>query len=222
MAYFEELPNIAHPSLLPNRNKIEDRIIVKNIFKRSKLRTDIDQAITAFNYYYVEQGMRPDMVAKDLYDDPELDWVILTTNNIINVRDQWPLEHNDLYSYMLEKYGSDEKIAEAEIYETRKILDEYDRVVMPAGLQVDKNFSFQYLNFSGQVIKVLSSQVVAPVTNYQYEVRLNDEKRRIRVLKPQFVPLFLTDHKNIMTYDRSSDYISNKLKGTYNPRISGV
>ena len=222
MAYFEELPNIAHPSLLPNRNKIEDRIIVKNIFKRSKLRTDIDQAITAFNYYYVEQGMRPDMVAKDLYDDPELDWVILTTNNIINVRDQWPLEHNDLYSYMLEKYGSDEKIAEAEIYETRKILDEYDRVVMPAGLQVDKNFSFQYLNFSGQVIKVLSSQVVAPVTNYQYEVRLNDEKRRIRVLKPQFVPLFLTDHKNIMTYDRSSDYISNRLKGTYNPRISGV
>ena len=222
MAYFEELPNIAHPSLLPNRNKIEDRIIVKNIFKRSKLRTDIDQAITAFNYYYIEQGMRPDMVAKDLYDDPELDWVILTINNIINVRDQWPLEHNDLYSYMLEKYGSDEKIAEAEIYETRKILDEYDRVVMPAGLQVDKNFSFQYLNFSGQVIKVLSSQVVAPVTNYQYEVRLNDEKRRIRVLKPQFVPLFLTDHKNIMTYDRSSDYISNKLKGTYNPRISGV
>ena len=222
MAYFEELPNIAHPSLLPNRNKIEDRIIVKNIFKRSKLRTDIDQAITAFNYYYVEQGMRPDMVAKDLYDDPELDWVILTTNNIINVRDQWPLEHNDLYSYMLEKYGSDEKIAEAEIYETRKILDEYDRVVMPAGLQVDKNFSFQYLNFSGQVIKVLSSQVVAPVTNYQYEVRLNDEKRKIRVLKPQFVPLFLTDHKNIMTYDRSSDYISNRLKGTYNPRISGV
>ena len=222
MAYFEELPNIAHPSLLPNRNKIEDRIIVKNIFKRSKLRTDIDQAITAFNYYYVEQGMRPDMVAKDLYDDPELDWVILTTNNIINVRDQWPLEHNDLYSYMLEKYGSDEKIAEAEIYETRKILDEYDRVVMPAGLQVDKNFSFQYLNFSGQVIKVLSSQVVAPVTNYQYEVRLNDEKRRIRVLKPQFVPLFLTDHKNIMRYDRSSDYISNRLKGTYNPRISGV
>ena len=222
MAYFEELPNIAHPSLLPNRNKIEDRIIVKNIFKRSKLRTDIDQAITAFNYYYVEQGMRPDMVAKDLYDDPELDWVILTINNIINVRDQWPLEHNDLYSYMLEKYGSDAKIAEAEIYETRKILDEYDRVVMPAGLQVDKNFSFQYLNFSGQVIKVLSSQVVAPVTNYQYEVRLNDEKRKIRVLKPQFVPLFLTDHKNIMRYDRSSDYISNRLKGTYNPRISGV
>ena len=222
MAYFEELPNIAHPSLLPNRNKIEDRIIVKNIFKRSKLRSDIDQAITAFNYYYVEQGMRPDMVAKDLYDDSELDWVILTTNNIINVRDQWPLEHNDLYSYMLEKYGSEANITKVRHHETRKIVDEYDRVIIPAGLEVDSNFSLEYLNYSGQKIIVSSSQVVSPVTYYQYEVKLNDEKRKIRVLKPQFVSLFLTDHKNIMKYDRSSDYISNRLKGTYNPRISGV
>ena len=222
MAYFEELPNIAHPSLLPNRNKIEDRIIVKNIFKRSKLRSDIDQAITAFNYYYVEQGMRPDMVAKDLYDDSELDWVILTTNNIINVRDQWPLEHNDLYSYMLEKYGSEANIMKVRHHETRKIVDEYDRVIIPAGLEVDSNFSLEYLNYSGQKIIVSSSQVVSAITNYQYEVKLNDEKRKIRVLKPQFVSLFLTDHKNIMKYDRSSDYISNRLKGTYNPRISGV
>ena len=86
MAYFQELPNISYSSLLPSNNKIEDRIIVKNIFKRSKLRSDIDQAITAFNYYYVEQGMRPDMVAKSLYDDSELDWVVLSTNNITNIR----------------------------------------------------------------------------------------------------------------------------------------
>ena len=46
MAYFNELPNILYPSLLPSSNKIEDRIEVKNIFKRSKLRTDIDQVIT--------------------------------------------------------------------------------------------------------------------------------------------------------------------------------
>ena len=222
MAYFEELPNIAHPSLLPNQNKIEDRIIVKNIFKRSKLRTDVDQAITAFNYYYVEQGMRPDMVAKDLYGDSELDWVILTTNNILNVRDQWPLEQNDLYEYMLEKYGSDANIGSIHHHETKKIVDEYNRVVIPAGLEVDSNFSLEYLNYSGQKIIVSSSQAVSAITNYQYEVKLNDEKRQIRILKPQFVGLFLTDHKNIMRYDRTSDYISNRLKSTYNPRISGV
>ena len=222
MAYFQELPNILYPSLLPSRNKVESRVIVKNLFKRSKLRTDLDQAITAFNYYNIKDGMRPDMVAQELYDNPELDWVVLTSNNITNIRNEWPLDHNDLQEYMLEKYGSESVIASVKHHETRKIVDEYNRVVMPAGLQVDKEFNFQYLNFSGQIVKVLSSQVVAPVTNYQLEVRLNDEKRRIRVLKSEYLSAFISEHREIMTYDKSSDYISKRLKGTYNPRISGV
>jgi len=222
MAYFEELPNISYPSLLRGRNKIEDRVVVKNIFKRSKLRTDINQAITAFNYYTIKEGMRPDMIAQELYGDPELDWVVLTSNNITNIRDQWPLNHNDLHEYMLEKYGSEANIAKVEIYETREILDEYKRVVMPAGLRVDKDFSFEYLNFSKQVVKVLSSEVVAGISNYQYEVKLNDEKRRIRVLKSEYLTAFITEHREIMTYEESTDYISDRLKGTYNPRIGGV
>ena len=83
MAYFQELPNISYPSLLPANNKIEDRIPVKNIFRRSKLRSDVDQAITAFNYYYVKESYRPDMVAEEIYNDSELDWVVLTSNNIL-------------------------------------------------------------------------------------------------------------------------------------------
>ena len=219
MAYLKELPNILYPNLLPSINKIEDRIPVKNIFKRSKLRDDVDQAITAFDYFYIEQGMRPDMVAQRLYDDPELDWVILSTNNIINIRDQWPLEHNDLHEYMLDKYGSETNINGIHHYETRQILDEYNRVVIPAGLEVDANFSFKYQNYSNSIVTV---NPVSAITNYQYEVKLNDQKRRIKVLKPQFLSLFLTNHKNIMKYSRSSDYISSKVKSTYNPRISGV
>ncbi len=222
MAYFEELPNISYPSLLRGRNKIEDRVVVKNIFKRSKLRTDVNQAITAFNYYTIKEGMRPDMIAQELYGDPELDWVVLTSNNITNIRDQWPLNHNDLHEYMLEKYGSEANIAKVEIYETREILDEYKRVVMPAGLRVDKDFSFEYLNFSKQVVKVLSSEVVAGISNYQYEVKLNDEKRRIRVLKSEYLTAFIAEHREIMTYEESTDYISDRLKRTYNPRIGGV
>ena len=222
MAYFKELPNISYPSLLPNRNKIESRILVKNIFKRSKLRSDVDQAITAFNYYYVQERMRPDMVAQDLYEDPELDWVVLTSNNITNIRNQWPLDHNDFRAYLLDKYGSDSVISSVKHHETRKIVDEYNRVIMPAGLQVDKDFSFEYLNFSGQVIKVLPSQVVSEITYYQHEVKLNDQKRKIKILKPMFLGTFLNDHKEIMSYGSSSDFISRKVKGTYNPRISGV
>ena len=86
----------------------------------------------------------------------------------------------------------------------------------------NSNFTFEYLNFSGQTIKVLSSQVVAPITNYQYETKLNEEKRKIRALKPQYLGAFISEHKQIMNYERSSDFISKRLKNTYNPRISGV
>ena len=219
MAYFNELPNISYPSLLPRSNKAEDRIIVKNIFKRAKLRDDVEQAITAFNYYQIEDGMRPDMVAERLYNDPELDWVVLTSNNITNVRDQWPLSHNDLYEHMLEKYGSETNIRGISHYETRQVLDEYNRVVVPAGLKVDFNFRFSYMNFSNTIVTV---NPVVPFTYYDYEVKLNEEKRRIKILRPEYLNAYISEHKEIMDYEESSDYISKRLKGTYNPRISGV
>ena len=219
MAYFDELPNIFHPSLLPSSNKVEDRIAVKNIFKRSKLRSDVDQVITVFNYYYVRENYRPDMVSEEIYEDPELDWVILTTNNIINIRDQWPLNHNDLHNHIVEKYGSESNTLGIHHYETKKMVDEYNRTVIPAGLQVDANFTFQYKNYSNSMVTV---NPVVSVTNYDYETKLNEEKRRIKILKPQFLSVFITDHQNIMKYNDSSDYISNTLKGTYNPRTSGI
>ena len=219
MGYFQELPNILHPSLFPSRNKVESTIVVKNLFKRSKLRTDVDQAITAFNYFDIKEGMRPDMVAQELYDNPELDWVVLTSNNITNIRNEWPLSHNDLQEYMLEKYGSDANIAKVHHFETREIIDEFDRVVMPAGLQVDENFTFKYKNSTNSILNV---NPVSAITNYQYEVKLNDQKRRIRVLKSEYLSAFVSEHREIMSYDKSSNYISKKLKRAYNPRLSGV
>ena len=232
MAYFEELPNISQLSLLPRSNKIGDRIIVKNLFRRSKLRTDVDQAITAFDYYYIEDQQRPDVLAQRLYGDSELDWVILTTNNITNVRDQWPLSHNDLYAYILEKYGSETNVLGIHHSETVKIVDEYGRVVLDGGLEVDANFTFTFTgsvtSSTGSLIRVQltgNSNTINPVrsiTNYDYETKLNEEKSRIRVLKPAYLGSFISEHKQIMKYERSSDYISKTLKGTYNPRISGI
>ena len=219
MAYFDELPNIFHPSLLPSSNKVEDRIAVKNIFKRSKLRSDVDQVITVFNYYYVRENYRPDMVAEEIYEDPELDWVILTTNNIINIRDQWPLNHNDLHNHIVEKYGSEANLLGIHHYETKKMVDEYNRTVIPAGLQVDANFTFQYKNYSNSMVTV---NPVVSVTNYDYEVKLNEGKRRIKILKPEYLSVFITDHQNNMKYKESSDFVSTKLKTTYNPRITGT
>ena len=213
MAYFRELPNINYVSLLKDKSKNSERLIVKNIFKRAKLRTDIDQAITAFEYYDISENMRPDVVAQNIYGDPELDWIILVTNNITNIRDQWPLSNNDLHNYMVEKYGVT-GLTNVHHYETTEMKDDNNRVLIEAGLQVDSNFTFQ--------VGDKTYTPVQQVTNQQYEMDKNEEKRRIKILKSELVSMFITDFRNTMKYSKSSQYINKGLKGTYNPTTTGV
>ena len=219
MAYFRELPNISYISRLPDVSSNEEYITVKNLFKRAKLRTDIVNIITAFNYYQVEDNQRPEVVASKLYGDPELDWVILITNNITNVREQWPLSNNDLYNYMLDKYGTEVALSSIHHYETIEVKDEYDRLVVPSGLQVDSNFTVTYTKFNNTVSTV---SPVKQVTNYEYETNINEEKRKIRVLKPAYLSVVITDLRNIMKYDQSSQYLNQTTKQSYNPNLTGV
>ena len=219
MAYFRELPNISYISRLPDVSSNEEYITVKNLFKRAKLRTDIVNIITAFNYYQVEDNQRPEVVASKLYGDPELDWVILITNNITNVREQWPLSNNDLYNYMLDKYGTEQSLSSIHHYETIEVKDEYDRLVVPSGLQVDSNFTVTYTKFDNTLSTI---SPVKQVTNYEYETNTNEEKRKIRVLKPAYLSVVITDLRNIMKYDQSSQYVNQTTKQSYNPNLTGV
>jgi hypothetical protein len=219
MAYFRELPNISYISRLPDVSSNEEYITVKNLFKRAKLRTDIVNIITAFNYYQVEDNQRPEVVASKLYNDPELDWVILITNNITNVREQWPLSNNDLYNYMLDKYGTEQSLSSIHHYETIEVKDEYDRLVVPSGLQVDSNFTVTYTKFDNTLSTI---SPVKQVTNYEYETDINEEKRKIRVLKPAYLSVVITDLRNIMKYDQSSQYLNQTTKQSYNPNLTGV
>ena len=219
MSYFEELPNISYVSLLPNQNRSDERIQVKNIFKRAKLRTDVDQSVTAFDYYMIQDNERPDIIAERIYDSPELDWVILVTNNITSIRNQWPLSNNELYTYCLEKYINDAGIMSTHHYETKEIKDKYGRILLEGELIVDQNFTFTYAKDDYSTSTETPAQ---SVSNYTYEQRLNEEKRKIRVLKPALLPAFITDFRNIMSYDRSSSFINKSLISSYNPRESGI
>ena len=218
MPYFRELPNISHASLLPNRSRNDERLIVKNIFRRAIMRQDLFSSVTTFDYYNIQENMRPDTVARVIYDDPDLDWIILITNNITNVRDQWPLSNNDLQEMMLDKYGSYEALQNVHHYETTGIFDEDNRTILPEGLEVDRDFQYSYYSTNSTI----TTNPVVPVTNYQYESKKNNEKRKIVVLKPTMVGVFVSDMKNIMKYKKTSSYINRNLKESYNPRISGV
>ena len=220
MGYFRELPNISAVSLLPGRTRSDERVTVKNIFKRAKLRTDVDSAITAFDFRVIKENERPDTIANNVYGDPELDYIILITNNIIDVRSQWPLSNRDLYNYMLDKYGSDAALQEVHHYETIEVRDDNNRTVLEGGLIVDEDFTFEYTSLDGRLIQVTNP--TGPVTNFTYETLQNDAKRIIRILKVEFVGAFISDMRKMMKYETSSQYINRTTKAAYNPREFGV
>ena len=219
MAYFNELPNISTVSLLKDKSRSDERILVKNIFRRAKLRTDVDKAITAYDFYVIKEGERPDILANKFYDDPELDWVILIVNNITSIRDEWPLSNNDLNTHMIDKYGSESALAEVHHYETREIRDQYNRTVLEAGLEVDQNFVFSYTPIGGVTQNISAA---GPVTNYEYERTVNDAKRVIRILKEEYVGALVSDMRRMMRYESSSQYLDRTTKETYNPKDFGI
>ena len=137
MPYFRELPNLKYASVFNERTGIDEYTLVKNIFRRPKVREDIKNIITSFNYYQIKDNERPDQIAEKYYGDSQLDWVILLTNNITNYNDQWPLDNNSLYKYLLDKYGSEEKLYDVHHYETVEYKDEFGRLLIEGGLIVD-------------------------------------------------------------------------------------
>ena len=211
MSYFRELPNIFYQSQSKDRNSSTDYVLIKNLFRRTKLRDDIQNAVTLFNKYQISQGERPDTIAEDLYGDSGLDWVVMIVANIINVRDQWPLSDAELYNYAEEKYGN--KLNDVRFYETTEVKDSSGRLILPKGKVVDADFTIPK---PGTPTADLNP--VVSVSNYVYEVRENDKKRQIYVLKEEYLGLFLEDMRNMMKYDSSSEYLSSNLAATRNTR----
>ena len=207
--YFRQVPDFDYVSRLPDA-KISDYLTVKNLFKKGKLADDIFQDLTIFTKYEIEGDDRPDNVADKKYDDPDLDWIILHINNIINVREGWPLTQRDFKNFLFEKYGSIAGYNAAHHYETVEVKDLADNIIIPEGLQVNSDYSITYRDsLSGN--EVIASGITTEVTNEAYEEKLQDIKRQIYILRPAYLGIFLDDMERIMTYTHSSQYINSTL-----------
>ena len=333
--YFRQVPDFEYV----NRNKdnldISNYIPVKNLFKRGKLRPDIFGNLSFFTKYKIIGDERPDNVAYKFYNDETLDWVILLSNNILNIQTEWPLPQTSFDQVLLQKYGSYENLYSGiHHYETVEIKNSLGVTVLPGGLhtpntwrtngnfiQVSKTtinqifagsagapsktvtvtmnngikdlqvgsqifinnisenifngkfvvtsvlapfdnivISFTYelpdvpsvanpvLSTSGKeeaiftidgnlgvgnayyyeyydegfgyYVTLPSSQVVVPVTNYEYESKIEDDKRNIYVLKPTYLNIVFNDLDGFMPYKQgSTQYVSRTLKRADNIRL---
>ena len=217
MGYFRELPNLLYQSFLPDKRSSLDYTEVKNLFRRTKLRDDLQNVFTIFDKYEIPDEFRPENVAEDFYGNDELDWVVLTTAGIVNVRNEWPLNNRDIFNYSFEKYG--DNLNTTRFFETKEIKNSSGSIILEKGKVVDSDFVFKYYDTNG-IVEVKGTNVRTGVSNYDYEVRLNEEKRSIFVLKPEYLQQFLNDFRDIMLYGQSSQTINDNLMKTENTNIT--
>tara|TARA_A100001234_G_scaffold69869_1_gene61561 strand:- start:12 stop:2378 length:2367 start_codon:yes stop_codon:yes gene_type:complete len=160
MGYFRELPNIEYVNRFKGSKSNDEVTVAKNLFRRTKLREDLEKVFTTFDFYKIEENERPDQVAKKVYNDSSLDWVVKIVNNIQDYYNDWPLNNSELHNYMMEKYGSEEKLQEVHHYETLQTLDAFGRLLVPAGLTVDKTY---YDAPEYEIVQTTPPGVVFPV-----------------------------------------------------------
>ena len=217
MSYFRELPNVEYQSFLSDAISSKEYLTVKNLFRRNKLRDDLQNVFTIFNKYEIVEGARPDTVAEDFYGSADLDWVVLMTAGIINVRDEWPLSNYALYQYAEQKYG--DQLSAVRYYETKDIKDSKGRLILPAGKVVDEEFVLNYSD-DGNKVSVAGTGVRMGVSNWEYETIQNNKKSSIYLLKRGYLQQFLNDMREIMIYGISSEYVNESLIRTENTKVT--
>ena len=225
--YFSKVPDLDYVSRLPD-SRIGDYIKVKNIFKGVRLREDILQDLTVFEKYQIVGDDRPDNVAFRIYGDSTLDWLVLKCNNMINIQSEWPMTQEDFDRHVLEKYETYDNLYNGiHHYETIEIKNSKGVVMVPEGLQVPSDWTYTFFDSAmGQHLSSLKeyntvqNNPVVSITNYDHEIKIENEKRNIYILKQAYTNLVKDDLNEELKYKKGgTQYVSPTLKRGENIKL---
>lgn len=161
--YFSYFPYTYYS--LDDRRSVQ---LITNILLRNKFNDTLKNNYSLYDEYDILDGETPEIVADKFYNNPQLHWIILHMNDIIDPRFEWLLSASDLVSFCQAKY-------------------------------TNINDIHHYVDVNGNYVFVSDPQnpgSAIPVTNYQYEEELNEGRRRIKVLKPQYIEVVLKDFES--------------------------
>ena len=219
--YFRQLPDFDYVNRTSENRNISAYETVKNIFKRAKISDDIFSDLTFFTKYKIVGDDRPDNVANKFYDDPRLDWIVLLSNNIMNVQTEWPMTQSDYYDFLIDKYGDEATINKVHHHRCTGVNTNDGIVIVPEGLTIESDFSVTYFDASiGS--SVTKTGISEEVTNLEYENDIQDAKRNIFLLKPTYLNVVFDDIEDLMRYKKGgTQYVSPTLKRGDNIRLYG-
>ena len=172
--YFASFPIIPYDSVGNGHYKY-----VTNLLRRVGLRAKIKSNTLLFDTYDIRSGETPEEIADKLYDDPELHWVVLMVNNITDRYHQWPLNENQFQAYINDKYDNIDAVHH---YETAQTSGDTTIKIDVGTVNTDY-------------------PAATAITNYEYELAQENEKRGIRLLDPRYLGEFLDEFEQLMGED---------------------
>ena len=175
MSYFSYFPLMAY-SIKGDKNYK----LVPEIIKRVKLRSTLKSGVMLFDKYDVKYGENPEDIAFKYYDDPQLHWVVLLTNNITDRYYQWPLTDPQFQLFLTDKYGagSEDAIHHYELAQTSGATTSSDESHM---LEVNSD-----------------TDNATAITNREYEEREQNKLRQIQLLDQRYIGQFVEEFERLI------------------------
>ena len=178
MSYFDRFPLMAYDVAGNEQYKL-----LPNILKRVKLRSGLRSGSYLFDAYDVQDGERPEDIAFKLYGDAELHWIVLMTNNVTDRYYQWPLSQPQFAEHLTDKYGAGNEDA----------THHFEKTTDSGPTSGSGPNDYSHLVECNE-----DDEGFAIITNRQYEQRLQDGYRQIRLLNPQFLDPFVEEFDNLI------------------------
>jgi len=175
--YFSPFPRINYNLSGVNGNTIE----VTDIFRRVKARNKIADNVTMLDKYDVKEGEKPEDIAYKVYGDADYFWIVTLVNNIVNRYYDWPLDSFSFQEYIKDKYSNPDGIHHYEVTQS-------------SGKQTGDGPA----DYSHKLEVNSTHPGAQSVSNREYEQRLQDQKRQINLLLPQYVGTFVDEFNNLI------------------------
>lgn len=177
MFYFEQFPKLTYDISGTNDFKL-----TPDIFRRVKVRSKILNNVVLLDDYDVQEGDSPETVAFKAYGDTKYFFIVCLVNNIVNRYYDWPLDELSFQKFVADKYDNPEAI------------HHYEKTQSSGSQSGEGPADYDHK------LEVNSTEPGAEaVSNIEYERRLQDKKRTIKMLDPQYLNAFVTEFKKMIS-----------------------
>ena len=169
--YFGSLPNLMYDPVGDGNS-----MLVTNILKRAAFRVNMKKELVLLQKYDVADGETPEIVADKHHGSSFYHWVILIVNGISDVYHGWPKSTRQMQTYLTDKY-TEAQLSEIHHYQIPQTSG--DTTVM---IEVENT----------------TYPSATAISNLTYEMELNETKRKIDLLRNEYLGFFVSEFEAIM------------------------